>query len=156
MREARRPHRAGRGRGLQHPEAHGDRGAHLHGGDTDLAVTLREVPVTGGEEATVDRDRQQQLRSLGELFCVEVAAVLPRRQCAQSLGGGGPTARNRIGGVVTFKSTAGLLSDLAKIMEQEQDCCSFLRIRLTMEASEGRCVMMMAVRPRNRARGQWP
>jgi hypothetical protein len=36
-----------------------------------------------------------------------------------------------------FKSKPGLLADLAKIMEQEQDCCSFLRIQLTMEASEG-------------------
>ena len=36
-----------------------------------------------------------------------------------------------------FKGKPGLLSDLARIMEQEQDCCSFLRIQLTMEASEG-------------------
>jgi hypothetical protein len=34
-------------------------------------------------------------------------------------------------------SAPGLLSDLARIMEREQDCCSFLRIQLTMEASEG-------------------
>ena len=36
-----------------------------------------------------------------------------------------------------FAAAPGLLSDLARIMEQEQDCCSFLRIQLTMEASEG-------------------
>ena len=36
-----------------------------------------------------------------------------------------------------FASKPGLLADLARIMEQEQDCCSFLRIQLTMEASEG-------------------
>ncbi len=36
-----------------------------------------------------------------------------------------------------FASKPGLLTDLARIMEQEQDCCSFLRIQLTMEASEG-------------------
>src|SRR5205807_1370626 len=36
-----------------------------------------------------------------------------------------------------FASEPGLLADLARIMEQEQDCCSFLRIQLTMEASEG-------------------
>ena len=35
-----------------------------------------------------------------------------------------------------FANQAGLLTELAKIMEQEQDCCSFLRIALTMEASE--------------------
>lgn len=37
----------------------------------------------------------------------------------------------------TFTSEPGLLADLAKIMEQERDCCSFLRIQLTMEPSEG-------------------
>lgn len=36
-----------------------------------------------------------------------------------------------------FTSKPGLLPDLAQIMEQEQACCSFLRIQLTMEASEG-------------------
>jgi hypothetical protein len=36
-----------------------------------------------------------------------------------------------------FQSKPALLTDLARIMEQEQDCCSFLRIQLTMEASEG-------------------
>ncbi len=36
-----------------------------------------------------------------------------------------------------FVSKPGLMVDLARIMEQEQDCCSFLRIQLTMEASEG-------------------
>ena len=36
-----------------------------------------------------------------------------------------------------FICNPGLLADLARIMEQEQDCCSFLRIQLTMEASEG-------------------
>lgn len=37
----------------------------------------------------------------------------------------------------TFASKPGLLADLAKIMDREQDCCSFLRIQLTMEPSEG-------------------
>ena len=36
-----------------------------------------------------------------------------------------------------FASKPGLLTDLARIMDQEQDCCSFLRIQLTMEPSEG-------------------
>lgn len=36
-----------------------------------------------------------------------------------------------------FQNKPGLLADLAKIMEREQDCCSFLRIQLTMEAGEG-------------------
>jgi hypothetical protein len=36
-----------------------------------------------------------------------------------------------------FAGKPGLLTDLARIMDQEQDCCSFLRIQLTMEASEG-------------------
>jgi hypothetical protein len=36
-----------------------------------------------------------------------------------------------------FASAPGLLPDLARIMQQEQDCCSFLRIQLTMEPSEG-------------------
>ena len=36
-----------------------------------------------------------------------------------------------------FTSQAGLLTDLAKIMDQERDCCSFLRIQLTMDAGEG-------------------
>src|SRR2546425_918328 len=30
-----------------------------------------------------------------------------------------------------FASKSGLLVDLARIMEQEQDCCSFLRVQLT-------------------------
>ncbi len=37
----------------------------------------------------------------------------------------------------TFISKPGLLIDLARIMEHEQDCCSFLRIQLTMEANAG-------------------
>lgn len=36
-----------------------------------------------------------------------------------------------------FAAASGLLPDLARVMEQEQDCCSFVRIRVTMEASEG-------------------
>jgi hypothetical protein len=36
-----------------------------------------------------------------------------------------------------FAGKPGLLSDLARIMEQERDCCSFLRMAITMEASEG-------------------
>ena len=36
-----------------------------------------------------------------------------------------------------FASKPGLLSDLARLMEQEQDCCSFLRFQFTMEPSEG-------------------
>lgn len=36
-----------------------------------------------------------------------------------------------------FATEPGLLADLARIMEQEHDCCSFLRIQLTMDASEG-------------------
>jgi hypothetical protein len=36
-----------------------------------------------------------------------------------------------------FASHAGLLLDLARIIEQEQDCCSFLRFELTTEPSAG-------------------
>jgi hypothetical protein len=36
-----------------------------------------------------------------------------------------------------FVSKPGLLADLARIMEQERDCCSFLRFQLTMEPNEG-------------------
>ena len=36
-----------------------------------------------------------------------------------------------------FKSEPGLLTDLARIMEKEHDCCSFLRMQVTMEPSEG-------------------
>jgi hypothetical protein len=36
-----------------------------------------------------------------------------------------------------FASKAGLLADLARLMEQEQNCCSFLRLTLTMEPSGG-------------------
>lgn len=36
-----------------------------------------------------------------------------------------------------FESKPGLLADLSRIMEQERDCCSFLRIRVTMEPGEG-------------------
>jgi hypothetical protein len=37
----------------------------------------------------------------------------------------------------SFSSHAGLLIDLARIIEQEQDCCSFLRFELTTEPSAG-------------------
>ena len=36
-----------------------------------------------------------------------------------------------------FASHPGLLLDLARIIEQEQDCCSFLRFELTTEPSAG-------------------
>jgi hypothetical protein len=36
-----------------------------------------------------------------------------------------------------FAARPGLLADLAHIMEQERDCCSFLRMTVTMAASEG-------------------
>jgi len=37
----------------------------------------------------------------------------------------------------TFAGKPGLLADLAKIMDQERDCCSFLRISVTAEPREG-------------------
>ena len=36
-----------------------------------------------------------------------------------------------------FVDQPGLLSDLARIIEQEQDCCNFLRFELTIEPSAG-------------------
>ena len=36
-----------------------------------------------------------------------------------------------------FQSKPSLLTDLARIMEQERDCYSVLRIQLIMEANEG-------------------
>ena len=37
----------------------------------------------------------------------------------------------------TFAGKPGLLADLARIMDQERDCCSFLRISVTTEPREG-------------------
>ena len=36
-----------------------------------------------------------------------------------------------------FAGEPKLLSDLARLIEQEQDCCSFLRFQLTIEPSSG-------------------
>jgi hypothetical protein len=36
-----------------------------------------------------------------------------------------------------FENQPGLLTDLARVMEQEQDCCSFLHFRLVTEANAG-------------------
>ena len=36
-----------------------------------------------------------------------------------------------------FAHRPGLVPELAKVIEQEQDCCSFLRFHLTTEASAG-------------------
>ena len=36
-----------------------------------------------------------------------------------------------------FAAEPGLLTDLARVIEQEQDCCSFLRFELTTEPSAG-------------------
>jgi hypothetical protein len=36
-----------------------------------------------------------------------------------------------------FASHPGLVADLSRVMEQEQDCCSFLRFELTMEPNGG-------------------
>jgi hypothetical protein len=36
-----------------------------------------------------------------------------------------------------FPSRPGLLADLARIMDQERDCCSFLRFELKAEPGEG-------------------
>jgi hypothetical protein len=36
-----------------------------------------------------------------------------------------------------FDGEAGLLTDLVKVIEQEQDCCSFLRFQLTTEPHAG-------------------
>ena len=36
-----------------------------------------------------------------------------------------------------FTAKPGLLSDIARIIEQEQDCCSFLRFVLTIEPGGG-------------------
>src|SRR2546425_5927901 len=71
-----------------HAEAHRAGGAHLHGGDADLAVALGEVAVAGREQRALHRDREQQLRALTELLHVEVAPVLSGRQRAESVGGG--------------------------------------------------------------------
>ena len=45
----------------------------------DLAVALRRVPVAGGEERAVDRDRQEERRAGDELLAVDVPAAAPRR-----------------------------------------------------------------------------
>ena len=65
-------------------EAHHSGGAHLDGGDADLAVALCEVAVAGGEQRALLEHRQKQLGPLGELLHIEVAAVLARRQGAQA------------------------------------------------------------------------
>src|SRR4030095_9031420 len=49
------------------------------GGHAALAAARREVPIAGGEEPALDRDRQEELRALRQLLDVEVAAVLSRR-----------------------------------------------------------------------------
>ena len=36
-----------------------------------------------------------------------------------------------------FKSKSGLLAEIARIMEQERGCCTFLRFNLTAEAEDG-------------------
>lgn len=36
-----------------------------------------------------------------------------------------------------FVNEPGLLSDLSRVVEQEQDCCSFLRFQLTTEPNAG-------------------
>lgn len=36
-----------------------------------------------------------------------------------------------------FAGKPGLLADLARVIEQEQDCCSFLRFTLTTEPNAG-------------------
>ncbi|MGH7215531.1 MAG: hypothetical protein ACREIT_12265 [Tepidisphaeraceae bacterium] len=36
-----------------------------------------------------------------------------------------------------FDGKAGLLTDLVKVIEQERDCCSFLRFQLTAESHAG-------------------
>lgn len=36
-----------------------------------------------------------------------------------------------------FANQPGLLADLSRVMEREQDCCSFLRFQLTLEPNAG-------------------
>ncbi len=36
-----------------------------------------------------------------------------------------------------FTPRPGLLAELARIMDQEKDCCTFLRMQLTFEPSQG-------------------
>ncbi len=40
-----------------------------------------------------------------------------------------------------FAHQAGLIRELAEIIEQEQDCCSFLRFELSAEAQSGAVVL---------------
>ena len=46
-----------------------------------------------------------------------------------------------------FASRPGLLIDLAHIIEQEQDCCSFLRFELITEPSAGPITLDVTGRP---------
>lgn len=36
-----------------------------------------------------------------------------------------------------FEPKAGLLAEIARVMEQERDCCSFLKFKLSVEPSDG-------------------
>jgi hypothetical protein len=86
MREARPHDLAPRRLAAVDAEAHGRGRAHLDRGAAALRVALRVVPVADRVERAVDGDRHEELRPLGQLFHVRVAAVLARRNRAQALG----------------------------------------------------------------------
>ena len=88
-------------------EAHHGGGAHLDRGDADLAVALGEMAVAGREQRALLEHRQKQLRPLGQLLHVEIAAVLARRQRAQPGEAAGP-GRHRAVGVGRQRHAAAL------------------------------------------------
>src|SRR5262249_54959502 len=50
----------------------------LDGGDADLAVALRAMPVAAGEEAALDEDREEERRAGNQLLVVEISAMSAR------------------------------------------------------------------------------
>ena len=72
---------------LVEAKAHRRRGTHLDGGDAAFRVALGKMPIACGVEGSFDIDWDQQARAFSQLFGVDIATVLTRRQRAQTLAG---------------------------------------------------------------------
>jgi hypothetical protein len=71
----------------------------LSGGDANLVAASREMTVVSREDRALDEDRQEELRALGQLLHIGIAAVLVWRRGAETVDPA-RTRRRRAAGVL--------------------------------------------------------
>ena len=112
-----------RGLAPVHREAHRAGRGHLDRRDAHLAIALGEVGVARRKQRALDVDRQEELCAAGELLDVEVAAVLARRQRAQSLRRGRAAGWHRALGVRRQGKAAPTGTSASRFV-QSATCCA--------------------------------